>query len=153
MKKLFYISFISFMFFILLIGCRSKKESFESQTIKDSIVTKSFEYVSQPISTQITIDQICDTLTGKLRNFNQVESSGQNQANVSTKDNKLFIDLFTGLSQRKNEDTYSGKEKIVVKKVEVIKYRVPTWSWMLHIASLVFLLIVLYLIFRPKLPF
>jgi hypothetical protein len=136
MKKLLIIS-------LLLIGCTAKKETVTRDIQKDSLVTKSYQYVSQPISTTITIDDICDSITGKPRKFAQVESSGLNKANISITDNKLNIDLLTGLSESKGDTIYVYRYKDRVKTEEVVRYKTSWTHWLAHFISILILLILL----------
>lgn len=127
----------------LFIGCTAKRTTTEK--IVERQATKSFEYVSNPISTQIVIEEICDTL-GKLRKFTKVEASGVNTASVKTKDNRLYLDLLTGISQTKTDTIYKTEYRDV--KSEVVRYKIPFWVWSTLIGSISINLLLLYIFIR-----
>jgi hypothetical protein len=136
---------IGFLLCLLLLGCKSKETTLERTKTSDTLITKSFKYVSQPIQTTITIDEICDSL-GNVRKFTQVETSGTNKAKVTTKDNQLFIDLLTAKSETKTDTIYKTEYVDVYKDKEIVKYKTPLWMWLTIIC--LSLLILLLLRFR-----
>ena len=125
-----------FFLILLLIGCTSKKTTTERTTQRDTLQTKSFKYVSQPISTSIVIDEICDDY-GKPRVFKQLESSGENKASVRTENNRLVLDLVTGLSQNKTDTIYKSVYKDRLKEVDKVRYKTPLWMWLALIFSII----------------
>lgn len=132
---------IGFILSLLLLGCKSKETIVERTKTSDTLINKSFDYVSQPIKTTITIDDICDSL-GNVRKFNQIETSGENKANIYTKDNKLNIDLLTGLSRFKTDTIYKTKYKDVYKDRRVTRYKTNPWHWVVHLASIIIVFII-----------
>lgn len=126
----------------LLLGCTAKKTTIEKVVDRDTIQTKSFKYVSQPISTSIVIDDICNEI-GKPRAFKQLETSGGNKASVRTENNTLVLDLFTGLSEKKTDTIYKSIYKDRVKEVEKVKFRTPLWLFFALIASILLNLLLL----------
>ena len=135
--------------FLALLGCKSKKTTVERTQTSDTLITKSLEYISQPIKTTIKIDEICDSL-GTVRNFRQVETSGGNQAKVYTKDNTLSIDLLTGMSKTKTDTIYKTEFKDVYKDREVIKYKTPFWMWVSIIGLSLLVILLAYILFKPR---
>lgn len=127
---------------LLLIGCKSKQTTTERIKTSDTLITKSFDYVSQPIQTTITIDEICDTL-GNVRDFSRFESSGENKANIYTKDNKLNIDLLTGSSRFKADTIYKTEYEYIYHDNEVIRYKTNPWHWIFHLASIIIVFILI----------
>ena len=120
----------------LLVGCTAKKTTTERTIQRDTIQTKSFKYVSQPISTSIVIDELCDDY-GKPRAFKKVETSGQNKASVRTENNTLVLDLLTGLSEKKTDTIYKSVYKDRVKEVDKLRYKIPLWMWLALIFSII----------------
>ena len=120
----------------LLVGCTAKKTTTERTIQRDTLQTKSFKYVSQPISTSIVIDEICNDY-GKPRAFKQLETSGSNSAKVRTENNKLVLDLITGLSQTKTDTIYKSVYKDRVKEVDKVRYKTPLWMWLALIFSVI----------------
>ena len=157
MKDKIYTLCIYLMLSIILIGCNAKKKVITKEVQKDSISTRSFEYVSQPINTQIVIDELCDSL-GNVRPFKKAEISGNNSVKVNTKDNKLYLDLLTGISQVKTDTIYEYKYRDKVLTKEVLRYKTPFWiypTFALLIGIILFLLkyTKVYSFIRKFIPF
>ena len=123
------------IFIFLLLSCTSKKTTTERTIQRDTLQTKSFKYVSQPISTSIVIDEICDDY-GKPRAFKQLESSGKNKASVRTENNMLVLDLVTGLSETKTDTIYKSVYNDSAKEVDELRYKTPLWMWLALIFSI-----------------
>ena len=136
-----------FFILLLLVSCKSKRTTTERIVEKDTIQTSSFKYVSQPISTRIVIEDICDTL-GNVKRFKQKETSGSNSANVRSENNTLFLDLFTGLSQTKTDTIYKVQYRDRNFETEVIRYRTPFLMWTTLIGSIAINVLLLYILFK-----
>lgn len=100
------------------------------------------KYVSKPIKSTFYFPDICDT-TGVYRRFKQTETSGENKAKISFRDNALFIDLMTGLSERKTDTIIDIKYKEKEVEVEVVRYKTPLWMWIALIFSVLINVILL----------
>jgi len=133
------------LIFFLLIGCKAKETTVERTQTSDTLISKSFEYVSKPIETKYTFSIECDSL-GNVKEIKTFESSGLNSASVKLKNNQLDLRLITGMSQSKTDTIYKTKYKDVLKTSDVVRYKTPLWMW-LTIISLV-LVIILLLRFR-----
>ena len=133
------------LIFFLLIGCKAKETTVERTQTSDTLISKSFEYVSQPIETNYTFSIECDSL-GNVKEIKTFESSGLNSASVKLQDNQLDLRLITGMSQSKTDTIYRTQFKDKFKTVDLIRYKTPLWMW-LTIISLV-LVIILLLRFR-----
>jgi hypothetical protein len=129
----------------LLIGCKAKETTVERTKTSDTLVTKSFEYVSKPIETKYTFSIECDSL-GNVKEIQTFESSGLNSASVKLQDNKLDLRLITGMSQSKTDTIYKTKYKDVLKTSDVVRYKTPLWMWLIIILQT--LVIILLLRFR-----
>jgi len=133
------------LIFFLLIGCKAKETTVERTQTSDTLISKSFEYVSQPIETNYTFSIECDSL-GNVKEIKTFESSGLNSASVKLKNNQLDLRLITGMSQSKTDTIYRTQYKDKYKTNDVVRYKTPLWMW-LTIISLV-LVIILLLRFR-----
>jgi len=133
------------LIFFLLIGCKAKETTVERKQTSDTLISKSFEYVSQPIETNYSFSIECDSL-GNVKEIKTFESSGLNSASVKLKNNQLDLRLLTGMSQSKKDTIYMTKFKDKFKTVDLVRYKTPLWMW-LTIISLV-LVIILLLRFR-----
>ena len=130
----------------LLVSCTAKKTTTERITQKDTLQTTSLRYVSQPISTTIQINDICDSL-GRVKPFKQLETSGQNKANIRTENNTLYLDLITGLSKIKSDTIKEVKYRDRVKEVSKVRYKTPFWMWVTIILSLTLNAVLIYVFF------
>ena len=65
------------LIFFLLIGCKAKETTVERTQTSDTLISKSFEYVSQPIETNYSFSIECDSL-GNVKEIKTFESSGLN---------------------------------------------------------------------------
>ena len=133
------------LIFFLLIGCKTKETTVERTQTSDTLISKSFEYVSKPIETKYTFSIECDSL-GNVKEIQTFESSGLNSASVQLKNNQLDLRLLTGISQSKTDTIYRTQFKDKFKTVDLVRYKTPLWMW-LTIISLI-LLIILMLKFR-----
>jgi hypothetical protein len=133
------------LIFFLLIGCKAKETTVERTRTSDTLISKSFEYVSQPIETNYTFSIECDSL-GNVKEIKTFESSGLNSASVKLENNQLDLRLITGMSQSKTDTIYRTEFKDKFKTVDLVRYKTPLWMW-LTIISLV-LVIILLLRFR-----
>ena len=129
----------------LLLGCKAKETTVERTQTSDTLISKSFEYVSKPIETKYTFPIECDSM-GNVKEIKTFESSGLNSASVQLKNNQLDLRLLTGISQSKTDTIYRTQFKDVLKTSDVVRYKTPLWMW-LTIISLI-LLIILLLKFR-----
>ena len=135
----------TFLLIVLLFGCKAKETTVERTRTSDTLITKSFDYVSQPIETNYSFSIECDSL-GNVKEIKTFESSGLNSASVKLKNNQLDLRLLTGISERKTDTIYMTKSVDKFKTVDLIRYKTPLWMW-LTIISLV-LVIILLLRFR-----
>ena len=135
----------TFLLIVLLFGCKAKETTVERTQTSDTLISKSFEYVSQPIETNYSFSIECDSL-GNVKEIKTFESSGLNSASVQLKNNQLDLRLLTGISQSKTDTIYRTEFKDKFKTVDLVRYKTPLWMW-LTIISLI-LLIILLLKFR-----
>jgi len=83
----------------------------------------------------------CDSL-GNIRQVDFKETSGQNKASISIKENKLLARLKTGVSETKVDTIYKTEFKDVYRDKEIIRYKTPLWMWLTIIClSLIILLL------------
>ena len=135
----------TFLLIVLLFGCKAKETTVERTQTSDTLISKSFEYVSKPIETKYTFSIECDSL-GNVKEIQTFESSGLNSASVKLQDNQLDLRLLTGMSQSKTDTIYRTESVDKFKTVDLVRYKTPLWMW-LTIISLI-LLIILMLRFR-----
>ena len=129
----------------LILGCKEKETTVERTQTSDTLISKSFEYVSKPIETKYTFSIECDSM-GNVKEIKTFESSGLNSASFKLKNNQLDLRLLTGISQSKTDTIYVSKSVDKFKTIDLVRYKTPLWMW-LTIISLI-LLIILLLKFR-----
>ena len=142
----------SLLIFSLLSSCKSKKVSKERTELSDTLQTKSFEYVSRPITTNYELGLECDSL-GNVRDISKKETSGDNVFDLQIKNNQLQVKQKTGESRIKTDTIYKTKFKEKIVSDEVVKYRSPIWHYYVHVLSGVVILVLLYFQFRRFIPF
>ena len=130
---------------LLLSSCKAKETTVERTQTSDTLISKSFEYVSQPIETKYTFSIECDSL-GNVKEIKTFESSGLNSASVQLKNNQLDLRLITGMSQSKTDTIYKTKYKDVLKTSDVVRYKTPLWMWI----TIILQTLVIILLFRFK---
>lgn len=141
-KELILIVLMALLSLILLFSCTAKKTTTERTKTSDTLLIKSFEYVSQPISANYSFELECDSL-GMVKPINLQESSGSNQTKLSIRDNILNAQLLTGLSRIKTDTIYKSKIEYEYIDKEVIRYKTPLWMLLTIIClSLVILLLI-----------
>ena len=133
------------LIFFILIGCKAKETTVERTQTSDTLISKSFEYVSKPIETKYTFSIECDSL-GNVKEIKTFESSGLNSASVKLKNNQLDLRLITGMSQSKTDTIYKTKYKDVLKTSDVVRYKTPLWMWI----TIILQTLVIILLFRFK---
>jgi len=133
------------LIFFLLIGCKAKETTVKRTQTSDTLISKSFEYVSQPIETNYSFSIECDSL-GNVKEIKTFESSGLNSASVKLKNNQLDLRLITGMSQSKVDTIYKTKYKDVLKTSDVVRYKTPIWMWI----TIILQTLVIILLFRFK---
>ena len=126
---------------LVLFSCKAKETTIEHTKQSDTLITKSFNYKSKPITTNYDIELECDSL-GNIRQVDFKEISGQNKASISIKKNKLLASLKTGVSETKVDTIYKTEFKDVYRDKEIIRYKTPLWLWLTIIClSLIILLL------------
>jgi uncharacterized protein YcfL len=134
---------------LFLTSCKSSKSVEKVETIKnDSLVIRSISTVQPNILSSLVINQICDTLTKKPKEFSQIFVIGEDTMAISLKNNNLNVEINQLKKILKQKDSVY-KSKISIqnqsKKETIIKYRIPKW------AIFVMLLIPFFIII-PKIP-
>jgi len=129
----------------LLIGCKAKETTVERTKTSDTLVTKSFEYVSKPIETKYTFSIECDSL-GNVKEIQTFESSGLNSASVKLENNRLDLRLITGQSERKRDSVVSISDSKIDNSKKTVIYLTPLWVW----PTIILLLLIIGLLIKFK---
>ena len=137
MVRLLYILII-----LSLISCNAKKTSTTKIVERDTLRSASTKYVSRPIKSTFYFPDICDT-TGVYRRFKQTETSGENKANISFRDNALFLELLTGQSEKKTDTIYKYVYRGKQVSDDELRYKTPFWMWVALFLSILINVILL----------
>jgi len=101
-----------YFFFALAVGCKSKQKSIYIEKVKDSTVRN----IVLQTNNELIISSLCDTITGKAKEFSQVINTGNSNLKVTSKDNALKIDVETPkivyVDRVISKDVYKDKEII-----------------------------------------
>ena len=130
---------LSLICFLALISCNAKKSTTERTILSDTLKTISLTYKTKPIQTNYTFDLVCDTITGKIRNVNFKDSSGDNSASLIIENNQLKARLNVAETESKTDTIYKSVFKDVHKDREVVRYKTAFWHWILHLLLVILL--------------
>ncbi len=122
-----------FLVLALLSSCRSKKTVLDKiETVKsDTLIVKSETVVRPPILSSLTINEICDTLTGKPKVFKQVFVIDGDTLELSLKNNELTLynnQLKKTISKKDSVYEALKSEVKQLRESVTIKYRIPLWA-------------------------
>jgi uncharacterized protein YcfL len=134
---------------LFLTSCKSSKSVEKVETIKnDSLVIRSISTVQPNILSSLVINEICDSITNKPKQFKQKFVIGQDTMLISLKNNNLNVEINQLKKILKQKDSVY-KSKISIqnqsKKETIIKYRIPKWLIFVTLLIPLFILI-------PKIP-
>jgi hypothetical protein len=140
-----------YIFFVFAVGCKTKQTYIEKVSEKkiDSVYISTKTIETPPILSSLTINQICDTLTGKPKEFKQSILIGDDILELSIKNNNIKLDLERLKRTISKQDSVSRLELSNIHTEitsEIIKYRTD-WRIIFILSSL----IVLFLFF-PTIP-
>lgn len=138
---------------IWLSGCKTKKTTIEKvDTVKnDTLIIKSESVVSPPILSSLTIEEVCDTVTGNPKDFQQVFVIEGDTLELSIRNNQLK--LYNNRLQR----TISQKDSVLkveydryreLKSSETIIYRTPFKIWVIMILMVLIIVGLIYWIIK-----
>lgn len=130
----------------LLYNCRSKKvvTEFKEVVKRDSIYIIKDRYITKSINDTIVIDKACDSL-GNLKSFDRVIKT--NNLKISLKSVKGTIQATVNVDSIVNSKIQEFKQnyqtKTEIKEVEIVRYRIPFYHWIIHVlcALAIFLLL------------
>jgi hypothetical protein len=119
-----------YIFFVSFVGCKTKQTSVYIEKVKDSTVRN----IVLQTNNELIITNLCDSITGKAKEFSNISNNGLNKVRTSIKDNILTIetksDSIVYVDKFYKEEIYVDKEKII--------YRTD-WRIIFILSSLIFL--------------
>ena len=134
-----------YAFLLFAMGCGAKKKV--SETIskeKDSVLTKVEVIQRPPILTEMVISSLCDSIENKPVQFKKIFVIDKDTLFVNTVDNQLLFRYQVSqsvISKLKEDVKYL--ESIKSSNVEVVKYRIPLWVWLVMLGELLVILVLL----------
>ena len=133
---LFYIAALFFM------SCGSVKKKLEhTSTIKsDTLIVKTEEIIRPPILSNLTINEICDSITGKPVQFKKVYVIDKDTVSVEVVDNELNVVINQLSKVVSKKDSIISKQKSEYESVkEEVRIR-KVWNnftWVLLISFII----------------
>lgn len=137
--------------FVVLSSCATKKihqEEKESITSKDSIVhlIREVDTVFMPQESDFIIQDICDSLTGRLKKIRLDLNNANSRVQALTDQNgNLRLILQNKGSVKKEKEIYQSKTGSIstqrIKTQTVLRYRTHAWNWALHGVLLIILIL------------
>lgn len=143
MKKVKIVLF--YLLCLLVIGCASKKSLIEkvSEVKSDTIYSKIETITRPPILSSLTIEEVCDTITGKPKHFKQVFVVGQDTLELSIDNNNLRLNI-SQLEQiiKERDSIYKASKSETKTSLEenTVEYKTPKWCWYTLLVVLIFIL-------------
>lgn len=119
---------------LILAACGANRETIHRvEVIKsDSLILKQETIQREPSRFQLVISDICDTITGKARDFQQTIIQGKDTTRIQVQDGHLVWDIqqidsikSVAISEYKSRDVSKKEDKAT----EVVKFRIPGWIW------------------------
>lgn len=139
MKKLLYILLVM----VALGGCKTKQSISEKVFIKesDSLILKTTAVESPPILSSLVINEICDTVTAKPKDFKQVFVVSGDTMELSIKNNELKLSvnrLKRDLEKTKEELSKKGTKLSSVTVDEKVRNVIPFEFWIALVVSILY---------------
>lgn len=115
-------------------SCRAKKVQSEKvvEVKSDTLILKEEIITRDPLRGQLVIRQICDTITGSPREFEQAITQGGDSISVRIQGNDFFLDLSqidSIKSKAVSEYKSTLNRKTEENATETIRYVPPGWIW------------------------
>lgn len=153
MNKLKYI--LLYLVFIFFVGCKPSKSVIEkvSETKNDTLYNKVETIIRPATLNNLTIFNICDSITGKPKEFLYKYVLEKDTLELSLLNNELnfSIDQVKQL-QYKNDSLVRiiNSDKKESKQETITKYKTPKWNWYLILILGVYFIITLIFTSIPK---
>lgn len=131
-----------FLSFLVFASCKTPKPSFKSEVTKvDSVKINKTLTIFAPVASSLTINDLCDTLTGKARSFKSEFVRGKDTIYIEVAGNalKMSIDLDSIREVISKEERFKFESN---KKEEIIvKTKAPKWAWIALISIVIFIVL------------
>ena len=134
MTKIKYI--LLYLVFIFFVGCKPSKSVIEkvSETKSDTLYNKVETVIRPPVLNNLTIFDICDTITGKPKEFRYKYIFEKDTLELSLLNNELNFSIDQiKLLQYKNDSLVRiiNSDKKESKQETVTKFKTPKWNWII----------------------
>ena len=130
-RKLFVMAALVGGLLPLVSSCRTSKETIRTDVKVDTIRVSDVVLKSPDIFYNLTFDEICDTVTGEIRPINNIIVKSGDTLRLWSEKNRLTlqIDLLERIVSRQR-DSIQKATSVQTEKETIIKYRTPTWIWL-----------------------
>lgn len=117
---------------LLFSGCRAKKETVSITKVTDTLILKTEVIRRPPLLTTLTINEVCDTITGKAKEFRQTVVVGTDTLDLWMRNNELTVKNKKLEEITKNMESYKSNTSSIteIKKEKVYVWSTATW-WFL----------------------
>ena len=135
--------FLTIFFFS---ACVAKKSTIEykDRVVKDTVYKNITKTILKPIKDTLLIEQPCDT-NGVLKPFKTILKNEKATIVIeNVKGNiKATVNIDSILQIKEQEYKSKYRSKVEIKEVDIVKYKVPFYHWLIHIICglLIFLLL------------
>lgn len=117
---------------LLLTGCKTTEYRTSESRVIDSLILKTEKVITAPILSSLTLNEICDTLTGKPKEFDyRIITRWGDTTRVWNQNNQLRIELNQqGDTIKDLRDELKIRETLIKEKEKKVIYR-TNWKWTL----------------------
>lgn len=133
---------LTYLVIVFFFGCASKKTTTKETYVKQTdSVNKTLQLKTE---NKLVITSLCDSVTGKAKEYSSSSNNGLNSVKTSIKDNTLTIE--TKSDSIVYKDRFKDKIVYMDNNIETVKYKTPFWHWILHIVLVLLILFTLRII-------
>lgn len=131
MNKLKYI--LLYLIFIFFVSCKTTSKVEKISEVKsDTLYNKVETIIRPPLLNNLTIFDICDTLTGKPKEFKYKYVIEKDTFEISLLNNELNLAIQQQKELKSKNDSLVriiNSEKNQSSEGKIIEYRIPKWVW------------------------
>lgn len=126
---------------LLFFGCKTTEYRTSESRVIDSLIIKSEKVITAPILSSLTLNDLCDTLTGKPKEFDyRIITRWGDTTRVWNENNELQIAVSQqGDTIKDLRDELKSKESFIKETSQKVKYRLD-FRWIIGCLVIGFLI-------------
>ncbi len=144
---------IAYLLLIFFASCKTKQSVSEKVFVKesDSLILRTTVLEQPPTLATLTINEVCDSVTSKPKDFKQVFVVSGDTLELSIKNNELILNvnrLKRQLEKTKEELSKKESELVIVSDKKIVRNVIPFKYWLWLILAILYGLGMTYLWIR-----